>query len=254
MRGLARSAGHWGDFVDRLRAVCPGDELAAADLPGSGTRRGEPVPLTVAGHLAVVREAVGGGARRGGGLWLLGLSMGGMVAYEWARRYPAEVAGVVLVNTSLGGFSPPWRRMRPSGALQVLAAFVTRDVAARERRIFALTSHHPELAEAAVPRWIAIAREAPVRRMSVLRQLLAAATYRPGLSAPGGPPFLILNGRRDRLVHPSCSRAVALGTPDAVLAEHPGAGHDLPLDDPDWVAGEISAWLPRRDRTKLLQF
>jgi len=25
---------------------------------------------------------------------------------------------------------------------------------------------------------------------------------------------------------------------------HPEAGHDLPLDDGAWVAGQIRAWLP----------
>jgi hypothetical protein len=38
-----------------------------------------------------------------------------------------------------------------------------------------------------------------------------------------------------------------------VLREHPTAGHDLPLDDPDWVIGEIAQWLPRVPGTELLQ-
>jgi hypothetical protein len=28
----------------------------------------------------------------------------------------------------------------------------------------------------------------------------------------------------------------------AELREHPSAGHDLPLDDPAWVAGRIAEW------------
>jgi hypothetical protein len=142
--------------------------------------------------------------------------------------------------------------MRPGALYPVLAAFLTGDALARERRLFALTSQRPELTASTVARWVALAAGAPVRRLDVVRQLYAAAVYRPPLPR-AFPACLILNGRGDALVHPACSRALAQIIPGALFHEHPTAGHDLPLDDPDWVIGRLSVWLPRRNRTKLLQ-
>jgi pimeloyl-ACP methyl ester carboxylesterase len=175
-----------------------------------------------------------------------------MVAYEWACRYPEEVAGLVLVNTSLGGLCPPWRRMRPAAAARVLSVFLSRDEAVRERRIFRLTSRRAELAENTVLAWTELARRQAVARMNALRQLVAAARFR-ARPLPAPVPVLLLASRRDDMVDPACSRAIAAALPGATLREHPDAGHDLPLDVPEWVLGAIAEWLPRRDRTKLLQ-
>jgi len=176
---------------------------------------------------------------------LLGLSLGGMVAFEWARRHREEVAGAVLINTSLGGCSPPWRRLHPSAVLRLVGAMGTVDPAARERIVFALNSNQPELAEATVERWAALARTHAPLRANVLRQVMAAARYRPAVEAVA-PPLLILTSRGDHMVDSSCSRVVAGRLPGAVLQVHPTAGHDLPLDDPQWVLTRIAEWLPAR--------
>ena len=115
LRGLGRSQGHWGDFVTRLRATWPAVEVETPDLPGCGARHEERAPADVAGTLAAVRAAV----RPGGPVSVLGVSLGGMVALEWARRHPGELAGLVVINSSLGGLTPPWRRLRLSAAWQV---------------------------------------------------------------------------------------------------------------------------------------
>jgi pimeloyl-ACP methyl ester carboxylesterase len=236
LRGLSRAQGHWGDFFPRLRAALPWDRFEAADLPGCGERRALVAPLDVGGTLDLVREAAGSGRR-----WLLGLSLGGMVAYEWARRYPEEIAGLVLISTSVGGLNPPWQRLRPRAAWEVVRCLANGDPVARERRIFALTSARPEREDEAVAAWIELARAQPVRRSNVLRQLLAAARYRPR----GTPslPVLLLSGHADQLVAPAAARALLQALPGAALEEHPRAGHDLPLDDPGWVVARIAAWL-----------
>lgn len=53
--------------------------------------------------------------------------------------------------------------------------------------------------------------------------------------------MLVLNSRSDRLVSHLCSEAIArrLNLP---LRVHATAGHDLPLDDPQWVAEQIADW------------
>jgi pimeloyl-ACP methyl ester carboxylesterase len=54
-------------------------------------------------------------------------------------------------------------------------------------------------------------------------------------------PTLILASHGDRLVDPDCSWNLArrLG---ANLVMHRTAGHDLTLDDPNWVANQIRQW------------
>jgi pimeloyl-ACP methyl ester carboxylesterase len=114
------------------------------------------------------------------------------------------------------------------------------NAADRERTILRLTSGQPERPEKQAE-WAAYARQNPVSSRNALRQLLAAARYAAPSVKPT-PPVLILCSTQDRLVNPRCSRLLATRW-DAAFAEHPTAGHDLPLDDAAWVAGQVSGWL-----------
>lgn len=83
--------------------------------------------------------------------------------------------------------------------------------------------------------------ENPVSRRNALIQLLAAARYH----APRQRPLermLLLAGAADRLVDPQCSSDLARAW-DAPLHIHPEGGHDLPLDDENWILQRILAWI-----------
>ncbi len=240
LRGLAREHDHWGGFLARWRAALPGVAVHTPDLPGCGDESSVAAPATMAGVLEAVRGRMPSGRRAFG---LVGLSLGGMVAQAWAEAYPDEVAGVVLINTSVAGRSPWWRRVRPGAAARLGLAAATRDVVARERGLVALVSNRPELREETTRAWAEIARLRPVRRATVLRQLLAASRYRTTLQ-PSVTPTLVLVSQRDRLVHPSCSYNLAAAL-SAELREHPSAGHDLPMDDPRWVIEQVLDWWHR---------
>jgi pimeloyl-ACP methyl ester carboxylesterase len=161
------------------------------------------------------------------------------------RAHPEQVAGAVLINTSAGGLSLPWQRARPWAMGQILAAMATTDPLARERRIHALTSNRPDRAEEVVALWADLARRQAVTRANVVRQLVAAARFR--AAHPPAIPVLVLASSRDRLVDPTCSHALATHL-HAPLEEHPTAGHDLPLDDPEWVVDRIRGWAAAHDR------
>jgi hypothetical protein len=49
----------------------------------------------------------------------------------------------------------------------------------------------------------------------------------------------VLAGAGDRLVDPTCSRRLAAAWA-CPLAVHPWAGHDLPLDDAQWVLDQVA--------------
>lgn len=238
LRGLAREAGHWGAFPDRLRAGFPGDEVLTPDLPGCGQRHRDLVPARLGGLVDAVRAGVS--AQSPGPTWLLGLSLGGMVALDWATRYPAEVAGVVVINSSAGGLSPFWRRLRVPAWPTLLGAVTIRDLHRRERAIFQLTSNRPDREARVVAAWVALAEARPVSLRSARRLLLGAARYRPRL-APLAQPTLVVVGAGDRLVHPTCSGLLAASL-KAQLAVHPTAGHELSLDEPEWLLGQLGAW------------
>jgi len=78
-------------------------------------------------------------------------------------------------------------------------------------------------------------------RANILRQLRAAITCR---AAPTPPsiPVLLLSGHHDRLVNAECSLALAQRW-GCDIRLHPTAGHDIPLDDGEWVARQVREWL-----------
>ena len=242
LRGWAREARHWGHFPDDLRAALPGAEVLALDLPGNGALSGRRSPATVAEIVEVLHDAHQTGDGR---VYLLGLSLGAMVCVEWAKRYAGEVAGCVLINTSLRPFSRFYERLRPQAyATIVRHALFPTNSERREAAILRLTSASACADGTLVAAWAAYANERPVSRANVLRQLLAAARYRASASPPP-VPLLVLASRGDWLVNPACSISLARAW-QAPFAIHPDAGHDLTLDDGAWVTAQIAEWLRRR--------
>lgn len=243
LRGLTREARHWGEFPQTLARWLPAARLLALDLPGNGEQHAQGSPA----HVERITDSLRAGlAARGVAppYRLLALSLGAMVAVDWATRHADEVAGAVLINTSLRGLNPPHHRLRPASFLRLLRIAGAVDDAAREREILALTSRacRDEAAtRALVARWCAARREHPVSAANTLRQLVAAARFR----APNRPPpvpLLLLASRGDTLCDVRCSRRIAERW-DVELREHPHAGHDLPLDDGEWVARTVAGWV-----------
>lgn len=239
LRGLTRERRHWGDFPATLQRECRGATVCCIDLPGNGSLNAQASPPQVPAMAEHCRAQLGelGLAPP---YFLLAMSLGAMVAVDWAVRHPAELAGCVLINTSLRPFSPFYHRLRPRNYPALLPMLLGRDDAARrEKTILRLTSSQPERPEKQAE-WAAYARQNPVSPANAWRQLLAAARYRAPLHQPT-PPLLVLGSARDSLVNPACSRQLAQRW-GAAFAEHPTAGHDLPLDDGAWVAGQVRQW------------
>ena len=240
LRGLTHEARHWGAFPDQLRAELPGAQILLPELPGNGELNQMASPTRI-GAMAAHARAAANGLGAGAPYYLVGLSMGGMVAAAWAQAHPGEVAGCVLINTSFGRFSPPTQRLRLRAWASILGILAERSVEARERRILDLTSSLAAARARALETWTEIAQTRPVSPGNALRQLLASATFRGPRKAP--VPTLVLSGAGDRLVDPRCSAAVAIRW-GCTLRVHPDAGHDLTLDDGRWAASAIGRWLP----------
>lgn len=246
LRGLTRETSHWGSFLEDFRHALPSEQVISLDLPGSGGLHLVPSPSSIGAMVAFCRNEL---ARREvkPSYFLLAMSLGAMVATEWAYEWPKEITGCVLINTSFRGLSPFYRRLRPSNYLPLLRlALYSGTPAKTERAILRLTSNEFTEREDVISSWIAARLERPVKPANALRQLLAAICYR-AHSAPPTTALLILCSEHDRLVSFECSMTIASSW-KCSLALHPSAGHDIPLDDPDWVIERVQRWLSERSK------
>ena len=242
LRGLMREARHWGEFPTQFRAAMPGQDIVTIDFPGNGSLHEEKSATTVEQMAEHCRNYL----KQSGHLppyHVVALSLGAMVAVAWADRHPADIKKMVLINTSLAPHNPFYQRLRPQNYLTLCSLLMHGSVAHREALIWQLTSSKTsdEQRKNTVAQWRIYATECPINRMNIVRQLRAAMFYR----APKGIPaasILLLAGRQDKLVNPACSLTLAQKWACPIKI-HPSAGHDLPLDDGEWVAQQIKAWL-----------
>lgn len=242
LRGLTRESRHWGNFPEVFRREVADARIIAPDLPGNGKENAQASPI----HVDEMAETMRAQLIRQGILppyHVLAMSLGAMGAISWAARHPDEIHACVLINTSLRSFSPFYRRLKPGNypRLLQLALLGGRDEE-WESTILDFTSRQAERPPELLRSWVAYRAEFPVSRRNALRQLLAAARYQAPLAKPESP-ILVLTSRQDALVDTSCSRQLALHW-NTAFAEHPAAGHDLPLDDGPWVARQVRLWLP----------
>lgn len=117
LHGLGGSADDWrlqrAEFAARYRVIIP-------DLRGYGaSERRE--PFTIPQHardMAALLAALG--IRRA---HVIGLSMGGAIAIEFACRSPGSVAALVLANTAPGFLLTNWQRRRMALKRALVATF-----------------------------------------------------------------------------------------------------------------------------------
>lgn len=237
LRGWTRDARHWNGLAERLAVAAPDTRVLAIDLPGTGRANKVRSPWTIGGITQHVRTALRA-ADAGPPYSVLAVSMGGIVATDWAAKWSAEVEAAVLINTSMRPFNPPWERLRPSAYRSLIRA-TRAPIALSERTILQLTSRRLFDDAELLDRWTSLRLTNPVRRLDALAQLTAAARFR----APRENPFravLLLTSARDALVDTRCTLAMGHAWRCEVRS-HPFAGHDLPLDDPDWVIAQASS-------------
>lgn len=239
LRGLLRESRHWLDFPALLSATLKRPVLTL-DLPGCGMLNQQKSATSVP---ALRQQLQHQWAERypqyqGKPLHLVAISMGGMLALDWALDAPQQVKSLVLINSSSAGLSPFWHRLQIRNYFKVLLSALAGPIQ-REELIWQMTvssALQPEV----LKQWQQWAIEHPVSRINALRQLWAASRFR----AERKPlcPVFIVSGLADQLVSPLCSIALA-NQLQAPLLTHPTAGHDLPLDATDWLIEQLTAHL-----------
>lgn len=239
LRGLMREQRHWGDFPARMARAMPGAQIITLDMPGNGSAWRDASPTRVAGMVDACRAELRQ-RRCSGPFHLLALSLGAMVAAEWGARHAHEIAGAVLINTSMRPLNRFGERLRWQNYPALLRGALFASASEQAALILRLTSRDPARHAGVLADWLAWQAECPVSRANMLRQLLAAARFRAPADKPAYP-VLVVGAGGDRLVDVRCSHTLAQRW-RAPMVVHPSAGHDLPLDEGDWLAQQVQAW------------
>lgn len=235
IRGLLREARHWGVFTALLQRRFPEAQIITPDIPGNGRFNHLISPDSIAGMTDALRAQVA--SRRN--LTLIAISMGGMIAIDWMTRYPDEVQSAVLINTSVRRLSPFYQRLRFSAGLHILK-MLFHSPAQRETDILALTSNQYANDATQLATWQSWQRQNPVSFRNAIRQFLAATKFI--MHTQPQQPVLVVAGQADRLVDYRCSIRLA-EILCAAYVQHETAGHDLPLDEPEWLVETIYRWM-----------
>lgn len=232
VRGLIRGSYHWHEFPDKLAKAFPNDKVHLFDIPGNGLRYSELSPMNIASYTEDLRFL----ARRLDRIHIVSISLGGMIVMDWLANHPEEVERTFIMNTSLGDTAPFYKRLNywnyPKIARSIMA-----DEAVVEKLILDLTSNNLKLHPDVLDFNIKMARKYPMNRLNFFQQLLAAGRSRFNPRLRDYKNLHLLVSANDRLVH--CDNTFNLSQKLGIApAVHPWAGHDLTLDDPDFVVNE----------------
>ena len=244
LHGLGASRRLWHRVVPLLAV----DRLVLApDVPGFG----ESPPAGRGFEFGAVCDALAGALRRpaGGPFDLLGTSLGGAVALQFAIEHPELVRRLVLAAPA--GFSPrPWPVGAVAGALAEPALAVRRiagrplSVSASARRVLLWGAvAEPQRLSPTDARLIV----ASSRRATRLGPALAAvlqADLRPVLNRLGIPIGLIW-GERDRVVPISTLETIRAVRRDLPVETIPGAAHIPQLECPEEFVAAVRRMLER---------
>ncbi|MFJ9109941.1 alpha/beta fold hydrolase [Streptomyces sp. NPDC102283] len=215
VHGTRFSAGQWSSQLAALRKEFP---VAAVDLPGHGARSDQPWSMSAAtGIIASAVDSLG----RGPAL-VVGHSLGGYVALEFARRHPERLRGLVLAAASAstrGAWAAPYRWA--TGLVPRIPA----DRLARWNDWLLLRLYPPEVVEATISSGYAF-HTLPAAWGEVLGRFDAGAMRH--VAAPA----LILNGEKDSVFR-SGEADFARAHRHARVELIPRAGHLANFDAPE---------------------
>lgn len=202
----------------RYRVITP-------DFAGFGRSPLQP-PVSMAGyaadvlalldHLSVLRFA------------LVGLSMGGYVAFELLDRAPHRIAALALCDTRASADSEEGRQGREDSALAVETSGTGVLVENLMPKLLAPNASAQVRAQVE-----AFLRATPAEGAAAAQRAMAGRRDFTGHLDRIGCPTLVLVGEEDTLTPPAEAELLARQIPGAELKRIPGAGHLSNLEQPD---------------------
>ena len=92
-------------------------------------------------------------------------------------------------------------------------------------------------------KWQTRGKKYPVRAGNFFRQMIMATKIGQRKQKPKAP-LMILVSEKDKIVHPDCSRKIAKIWSLPIVTHHQ-AGHDLALDDPEWIIKQLDRFIKK---------
>lgn len=175
---------------------------------------------------------------------VLGVSMGGFIAQEFALAYPQRLDRLVLVVTGFGG-----KNMVPVSP-EALKAMTPDPGMTYEQRIRAGMPvafgdpTWPDLHREEFEQMVAWRMEQPQPPEAALAQVMAGLSFDVEARLPEiNAPVLVIAGERDAVVPPRNAELLAAALPHATLHIIPGAGHLVNVEAADRFNHEVIAFL-----------
>jgi pimeloyl-ACP methyl ester carboxylesterase len=162
-----------------------------------------------------------------------GMSMGGFMAFEFARMWPERLLGLILIDTKAAPFDLEQQEnvLRDYGKADVDGLLPHDVIEVAVARCFGATTieRNPQL----VAHWVARWRKLPARSVyNEVQSWLGKADNRPDL-ANIDVPALILHGEEDSIFPMTVAEEIEAGIPCARLVPIPLAGHTANLEQPE---------------------
>lgn len=228
----------WSDTAELLRVQ--GIEPIVPNLRGFGAN-GDSLPETpnldvLADDVVALIESTGHSAAV-----VTGVSMGGYVAMNIARRYPQRVAGLALVDTKAGqdpeagivGRREFADRVEREGSDWVADAMIPNLISE------ATAAKHPDV-EQRVREQI---DDCPPATISWIQRAMAERPDSFEVLDQFSGPVLVIVGAEDLLSPPAEAVAMAHAAQQATLVEISEVGHLTPIESPNVVAIALTEWL-----------
>lgn len=227
IHGFPLNSSLWTPQVEDLTSFA---RIIAPDLRGHGNSDPVPGPYTMSqladdcadlmGHLAISSPFV-----------VAGLSMGGYVAFEFFRRYPESVVGLILTATRAGADTAEGQANRDAAAANVSAHGVADLVDGMLPRLLAPANFErdPELVAFVQDMML---KTSPAGSIGALMAMKNRPDSTPTL-ADIDVPTLIIHGADDQIVPLSEAKAMHKAIKHSKLVVLENAGHLPNLEQPD---------------------
>ena len=168
--------------------------------------------------------------------WLLGMSLGGMIALDAAHQFPDRVQGLVLGSCTPRGEGSisvsAWPRFQLT-----LSAFLPKKMARKIQAHVTLSDDFIDQADEVMDIWDGYAKDEPFKLASLLAQNAAISGHDsvPWLESIHHPT-LLLAGRQDRLVDCENTPFMASKMPNAEAHIWDDTGHNMETEQPERMA------------------
>ncbi len=188
---------------------------------------------------------------------ILGQSMGGMIAQEFALNYPEKVKSLILCCTTCGGGKvPPIRHELYMEVYAIPGLSMEEFIRGTSRFLFSpeFIKDNPERVE----EWVhmLVGQEPPGvswddELATLGKQAAAIGMFDTFDRLPNiKVPTLVMAGEKDILIPPENSRILAERIPNSQLITFAGSGHDFLREVKDKVIPKLLEFLKRNDEAR----